>query len=210
MKARVLAVVAFVALVAVDTCGCVGPTRGPHTHLSIAQQDAAAVWIDVDCAAPFGGPSRFWASGGIVSSRHVLTARHVVESCPGEIPSIHVTTIDGRRYRMAWFRWLPGDAALLERVDAGHWDDAVRPLVAEPARNGRVCVLAVAPERRRVCGVVEDVHAPRLMVRYDGDTIPGNSGSLIFDRFGHLVGVHSGHRGERDAYMARIETRGLP
>jgi len=214
-------VLCFASLLLAIGGGCALPAaRTPRVDLTVEQQERQAVWIDVYCAG-FDDASpiapTFWASGGIVSDRHVLTARHVVDGCPGSIPRIRVRVPgDDQPYAMAWFRELRGDEVLLERADAGRWSWARRPRPGTAVLGDRVCAETAAPLRRRQCGdvkerYVRDVGHAGAFVRYEFDTTPGNSGSLLYDRLGHLVGVHSAHQpGSTRAYMVPIDWTRLP
>lgn len=208
---------ALVVLAALTGCGLVA-TRTPLRDLSVEQQERQAVWLDVSCHATdesWTFPS--WASGGIVSDRHVLTAKHVIDWCHGAIPEVWATPLGSRqRYRMAWYRDLAGDQVLLERADAGRWSWAQRPRPGTAVLGDRVCAETAAPMRRRTCGrlteryVHEDAHHG-VWSRYEAATTPGNSGSLLYDRMGHLVGVHSAHgRDDPHAYMVPVDWSHLP
>jgi hypothetical protein len=205
-------------LVLLAAIGCVHAAHTPLRDLTLEQQSHQAVSIDVYCNGfdDLSGPT-YRASGGIVSSRHVLTAKHVIDKCSSEIPTIRVYVAGDRQpYRMVWQRWLPGDMVLLQRVDAGGWSWAARPRVAQVRRGDAVCAETVSPFRRRRCGDVEEryvrdtAHGGRF-IRYGSDTIPGNSGSLLYDRQGHLVGVHSAREsGAPHAYMVPVGWRDMP
>jgi trypsin-like peptidase len=207
--------VRFIALAVLVGCAPMA-TRTPLRDLSVAQQERQAVWIDVSChSTDESWPS--WASGGIVSDRHVLTAKHVIDWCHGAVPEIWATVSgDRQRYRMAWFRDLSGDQVLLERADAGRWSWAQRPRPAQVVIGDEICAETAAPLRRRKCGIVAERYVRETdhhgtWTRYEYDTTPGNSGSLIYDRWGHLVGVHSAHeRNTTRAYMVPVDWRRLP
>jgi hypothetical protein len=198
--------------------GCVHAAQTPHRDLTVKQQQHQAVFVEVFCDGfdEDSGPT-FWASGGIVSSRHVLTARHVLDGCPGKIPFVKVHVPGDRQpYRMVWQRWMPGDVVLLQRMDAGSWIWAERPRVAQVRRGDVVCAETAFPGRRRQCGAVSeryehDTARGGPYVRYEFDTANGNSGSLLYDRQGHLVGVHSAHQPNTlHSYMVPVDWRTLP
>lgn len=203
--------------------GCGAAAHTPLRDLTVEQQHRQLVWIDVYCDGyPDDGhgagtvPS-FTASGGIVSSRHVLTARHLLEKCRSQRPRL-VAVVPGEdgAFPLAWYRALAGDQVLLQRADAGSWPWAQRPRVAQVMRGDRVCAETASPLPRRQCGEVleryvhDDAHGG-MYVRYGYLTRDGNSGSLLYDRLGHLVGVHSaGGIDAENAYMVPVDWRAMP
>jgi hypothetical protein len=205
-------------IVLLAAIGCVHAARTPLRDLTVQQQQHQAVFLEVFCDGfdENSGPT-YWASGGIISSRHVLTARHVIDKCPGAIPIVRAHIPGDRQpYRMVWQRWLRGDAVLLQRTDAGGWDWALRPRAAMVRIGDVVCAEPAFPARRRQCGAVSeryehDTARGGPYVRYELDTTNGNSGALVYDRQGHLVGIHSARQPNTPhSFMAPVDWRTLP
>jgi hypothetical protein len=198
-------------LIAIAVCGCVHAAQTPRMHLDRDEQARVAVAIDVWCGDGYPSAKRLFASSGaIVSSRHVITARHVVDACPGVIPSLHVVLANGERYRVVWYAYLRGDAALLQRADAGSWSWAKRPIVTGPGPHATVCAETVNPVRKRICGPVTSLYE-RAHVRYRATTVGGNSGAAVWDRFGNLIGVHNAHEDDGpSAFLQRLDPAVMP
>lgn len=150
-------------------------------------QAMTAVEVVSACPVQDGRLVVSFGSGVIVSPRVALTAAHVVR-CNGDTHAAIVVRYPGGEVKArAVLLDLDGDVARLELAG---------PLRVEPARIGpppdiddRVCLVASVPARGRRCGVVERYAAPPGNVRHDALTLPGNSGSGVYDEAGRLVGI---------------------
>ena len=161
-------------------CGACGlPDRG--VRRPAPEQDRAAVRIDTMCGSS--------GSGVIVSRAQVLTALHVVLSCP--MGRLAVTDADGT-VRLAELEIATNrDVARLVLAE-GEPDFPIGSIPrVKPARVGaRVCISAAAPKRGRACGTVRKVAPnPTGGVEHSAPTVPGNSGSGLYDAYGSLVGI---------------------
>lgn len=152
-----------------------------------AQQRRAAVGIEVECA-----DGKAWrGTGVIVSSRTVLTARHVVDCGKVAAKSFVVKTLGGKRHDML-VTWMHGKAdtamLMIESKTLFRRDERV-PYVTAPWQYDQVvCRAAAVPYHGRFCGTVQGTY--KGQVRYDHIGQSGNSGSGVFDVQGRLVGLH--------------------
>lgn len=169
---RVAVICLLGLLLALQVC-CV-----PRGHArTVAEQDAAAVALRSPCGST--------ASGVIVSAREILTAGHFVVGCPSSIYLARDAA--GAEYYVRPDAVNDHDVARL-RVLEGQADlHGGRPRVARAA--GTVCIVAGQPARRRSCGHVVTTRPGEFL--HTAPTVPGNSGSGIYDRAGRLVGIVS-------------------
>lgn len=154
----------------VTTCGaCVAP------RVTAPAPRPVAVYITSACAE--GGSLVARHGSGVALSTHtVITAAHVA---PCDNPGL---VVDGR-------------PATVLRVFAAH-DLAllhtsapltVTSVTITPPHAGRVCFASAAPARGWHCGVVTRMFADRFY--HTAPTVPGNSGSGVYDVDGRLVGI---------------------
>lgn len=125
-------------------------------------------------------------SGVIVTERHVLTARHVVD-CGAGIATVYVTTFEGKRYRAVVEREdADQDVARLVLMQAGNFNLGVKqPVVGTVLGGEAVCLSAAVPQREWSCGSVTAVGSN---VRHTALTHAGNSGAGMYAD-GRLVGI---------------------
>jgi hypothetical protein len=205
----ILIVMGYLALTALAGCsaifatgcaphGCKAPVvEVPQVHLPGHLRDrdaqiAAAVSIDVKC-----GLGAWVGSGTLISPTQVLTARHVAHCDWDDAPTITVRrltgTADAFPAHLAWEseEW---DEARIELAGGAHFDGVTVPDLAPPPEPGAgdVCFVSVQPMAMVQCGArrKDDDHVSTgADVVHDATTVPGNSGSGVYDRAGRLVGV---------------------
>ncbi len=198
---------ALLALAIVLLTGC---ATGPALRTA-AQQRAAAVEVAVACldasvpTDPESGiPWRLQVGSGVlIDSRHVLTARHVV-NC--DVITVLVLTA--------------GDAdSIVARVDAvAPQSDLARleldaPVAVVPAVVGRADLVACAamghPVRLRTCGlIIQERKTAMQDLGVQIESVFGNSGSALYDLAGRLVGIVTHKcRTEGCTYGTAIEPR---
>lgn len=178
---------ALAALI-VTACSCAGQQ---YVDSVTAREYAHAIQLEVACLTP-EGPSGAGGSGTIISSRHILTAWHVV-TCGfrGEPTLIVATDVYGRQYELEVDKVLEKvDSVRLVVVGSTHpfrtWAWLGRP----PKIGQKICMATAVPIRGRFCG---EVQPPDLgMLRWSSvanTPFPGNSGSGLYDTSGRLVGM---------------------
>lgn len=147
------------------------------------------------------GKKRYYSGSGVIANNNVVyTAEHLVrhlnECDPKHPPAMMVRWHDG--FYPASILWSDGmmDVAIL--ISQGPWD--FKPLqYAWPKKGEMVCMYNAEPKRRRSCGRVQRIYPgygycpDESKNCYDVDTnlssIPGNSGSAVYDYEGRLVGL---------------------
>lgn len=179
----------FLVFVALTLFGLVWAVPGCSTAprgRTPAEQAAGAVEVAVACTQPDGKWSLQQGSGVIVGRHHALTASHVIACRIRAV--VTVILADGQQ--------IPADVDLISlRSDLARLelraDVPLRPAVRAKAEMGvRVCVVHARPRRGRACGTVTSLSDGELAdIGTDGRTIPGNSGSGLYDDAGRLVGV---------------------
>lgn len=127
-------------------------------------------------------------SGGLVSDNTVLTAAHLTWCV--DFPTIHITLSNGIRRRAVLVKEdLDRDLALLRTVASEPlWHGVPPPVfgVFEYLADGTVnCMETAFPRRERRCGPA--VNTSRMAFHSD----KGNSGSLVYDQAGRLIGIDS-------------------
>jgi S1-C subfamily serine protease len=149
-----------------------------------AAQYASAVRITSTCDGLAGH-----GSGVAITSRHVITAAHVV-ACTGEA-LITATTRDGRTWVMARDLAVAGTDVVRLVVDGTrqpfrYWAEVTH---RHPPTGEVVCIVASSeghPPVRR-CGDAGGLVEGRLLVAVPG--LRGNSGGGVYDSDGRVVGV---------------------
>lgn len=192
MTSRAIAISAL--MIAGAACGMAGTAvvRGQTPETVLApfgrtdlQQMNAAVIVHADCAK--GGGT---GSGVIVSSREVITAAHVVACDDGADPQSVSVLYAGSLARMEITGTYPDHDIARLRAPASRFPPPYALEIAPVSLGQRVCVATRFPEITRRCGTVTArLTVPTLDVRYSQCTIPGNSGSGIYDERGRLVGL---------------------
>lgn len=168
---------------------------GPSYPRSSTAQAAAAVAVQSECRSPFGSDGgvlseTLWGSGVVIDERHVLTALHVVW-CPA-VPRIRVYFADGRSRAMVPLREdRVADLAMLDAASLEPLPGGPPPTFgARPDVGATVCAATAIPARAWSCGSVVSHERPADSdVRHTAPTLPGNSGSGVYDGAGRLVGI---------------------
>lgn len=183
-------VLALLIFLAVTSVCCGRPhVNTPHVSASdaILARASATVAIEVrGCAPEVSATGRVYGSGVILDEHHVLTAAHVVATCNGPItiartdgakfeaePEIVVLDVDLARIKTTASIASPGNA----------------PILGIGKRGQVVCFVAGSPVRRYSCGIVEHMSDGSGGIYHNATTIPGNSGSPIYDARGRLLGI---------------------
>jgi hypothetical protein len=166
-------------------------TRLPGHLRDRKAQIATAVEVDVHC-----GLADWVGSGTLVTGDQVLTARHVAH-CDWPGPVIRVKRLTGDPDAFpAHTEWESEDwdIARIKLAGGAHYDGIETPEIAPPPAPGEgdVCFVAVQPQGAVQCGARvsdDDPIDPQADIVHKATTIPGNSGSGVFDGAGRLVGV---------------------
>lgn len=198
-KRSVMMFAAVLIVMSVATClGCVRHRMFSEHKFAAAsvvtteaQQRARAVQVISVC-----GEERHVGSGVVVGPRTVLTAAHVAACVKGDIT---LTTAPGREYHAA-AELVDTQADIARLALVGIERFAELPL--EVGRVGlaqRVCIAPAEPARVTSCGTVmisPYVWRPQS-TNHNAMTLPGNSGSGVYDGLGRLVGIvtHARHDG---------------
>lgn len=162
----------------VGVCGaCLSTVQRPRATEYPRRQAAAAVRIASVC-----GDVTTNASGVIVGTRTLLTAYHAVSHC--ENPTVVMITWDGH-LRMGFVRWFSPIVDLAEVTVIG--GTLGLPVKTAQLKSSTVCTVTGYPDRSRICGQVEESNV--LEFKFSSKTIPGNSGSGVWDLEGNLVGI---------------------
>ncbi len=178
---------ALVALLAIAACDCTPSRIGPASPTA-ARERSMALALTVTCLGETGF-SKVQGSGVAVSSRHALTARHVID-CNGATPwQIQATDSRGRSFEMLVDKLRADDADAARLVAAGTaepFDLFARPGPA-PSNDDVVCMSTGIPDWVRACGAVARVGKDMFQFWHPADF--GNSGSGVYDARGRLVGI---------------------
>lgn len=182
---HLLLVLVGCATMAAPACASPAPID-PWAHVgfsrSRAEQIAAAVQID--CGDGSGG---WTGSGGLVMPGTVLTARHVAH-CPDKLRVKRVIGDDWLPARLVWEseEW---DLARVELAAGAHFDDVRPAAYASAVLGDRACVAAARPGGMYLCGPITRVGGSPIADIRAGFVMPGNSGSLMYDPGGRVLGV---------------------
>lgn len=175
------------------------PDLAPDVYA--AQEAARAVEVQTLCPPRVGIPHAYVLSGSgvIIGARRVLTANHVASCAPDGKEGIPDSVAVGLGYLVTT---ASGQAILADLSFANasrdiaelklHDDAAAPPVaIAKIEEGNAVCVAAARPARTRTCGAVfkVDLAHPDRSIGHYADTIPGNSGSGVYDARGRLVGI---------------------
>lgn len=178
----------ILAFAALALAGCQFP--GP-----VAPEDIDQRSVSIYTQCPFA--PNMSGSGTIIGPEHVVTAMHVVARCPGQPIAIvaHDKTIFVgflEQLNVHHDTALFGVKELLPRL----WDPAPTVVPHADIRVGDVlCTMSQEPHVSQKekpffrCGDVYKTY--RGWVFADLDSIPGNSGSGVYDSAGRLVGIVS-------------------
>lgn len=187
-------------LVLLTSCATLAPLLHPgYETQGDRVRSEASVRVLMFCDAEHLG----FGSGVAVSSRHVLTARHVVEDERCKVPlTFIVIKFDGERVPMeldkvaGGLTWdeLPGsvdDAARLVPVACGNLFETWAPIAQYRPRLGQTVYMVAGQYDRPPfiykTGIVSGVSDEKLLL--SGHFVPGNSGSAAFDSNGHVLGL---------------------
>ena len=215
------------ALLSLTLLSCnrwVRPDPQPAVTRQPDSQSASAVRIEMTCDPFEDGGKLSVGSGVMVSEWQVLTALHVVD-CQSAIADIHVTTTAGRRYRFSPEReWVITSLAQRDGVARIQMasGDSLRPRFPPPT----VRETLVTFYEPLYIQTAEPTHEEKIAeatgweyggasyggttFTYKAPTVPGNSGSGIYDIDGQLVGVHLGTKGEDLRYGAIVTPDMVP
>jgi hypothetical protein len=182
------------ALLALASCSLPLAPAGYATAPAAAQY-TSSVRITSTCDGLTG-----YGSGVAITSRHVITAAHVV-ACTGDA-LITATTRDGRTSLVSIDLAAAGVDVVRLVADGvkrpfQHWAEVTSQ---HPLTGSAVCLVAAseghAPVRR--CGDAGGLVEGGLLIAVPG--YPGNSGGAVFDGEGRVVGVVQ--QGRRDYAVA--------
>lgn len=187
---------AWLGLVLVLTCTCAGVVpniNSQPTAVVLTENTARAASIALHVQCPNG--KKYVGSGFAVTPRYVITARHVVncnqaeddeayeppmlvvgKTNTGKIVELTEESLDG-----------PRDAALLVVVGPEEPFTSTVKINTDTVQSGaRVCTWS-GYHRKHVCGKVKHVGSRRTYIYMK--VIPGDSGSLLYNEKGEVVGI---------------------
>lgn len=185
--------VAITLIGLISQCSCSRPPTNPNPPAklktrSIKEQHEAAVVIEVLCKTPTGLKFGYIGSGVITGPTQVLTAGHVIDdpdciySAQDANKKHHPLTLE------IWKKDL--DVA---RLGSSVPFEPYSPIeISDPPEVGaRLCVVTWYPQPSRFCGdyYALSTNGGVANLMWDGRVFGGNSGSAIYDDWGHLVGI---------------------
>ncbi len=172
-------------------CSCNRPPTNTPVGLktrSIKQQHEAAVVIEVLCKTPTGLKFGFIGSGVIASPTQVLTAGHVIDD-----PNCIYSALDVRKkHHPLTVEVLQKDLDVARLVSTVPFETYTPIEISGPPEPGeRLCVVTWYPQPSRFCGdyYALSSNGGEANLMWDGRVYPGNSGSAIYDDWGHLIGI---------------------
>lgn len=173
------AAIVVIALAVYLVTGCAGPApRTLAPGRSSSEQTEATVHVVTETGH---------GTGVVIAFGKVLTAAHAVRA-----GGLFVIGVDGvRRAGHVLWRDVLHDLALVAAPGLRVTRDAVYD---EPRVGGAVCSDHAVPERYRTCGTISEVKPVKytnglIDINMSVPTVPGNSGSALYDEHGHLVGI---------------------
>lgn len=167
--------------------------RGPVSEVAIArstlQQRDTAAFIDVVCV-PGHPESRQVGSGAIVSPTQVLTAKHVI-TCKGDAVGIINVVIGGITYSAQLDKSHDKLDLSVLKISGGFFPagDPYPMIGADIREYDLVFSQTSYPKKERTRGIVQYAKLDGNKFYFSNDTVPGNSGSPVYNGQGELVGV---------------------
>lgn len=139
-------------------------------------------------------------SGVFVGGDVLLTAWHVIDCGTGHVLNVTVKTSTSQVFLAdVVHEWRYRDVAKLRVYGYVARDDPVA--FAAVSVGDRLCSASISPYLRSVCGPVDEMHdtvcpdskwCHNASYMSDGQVIPGNSGSAVYNTNGELVGLITG------------------
>lgn len=169
---------------------CAAPHEKLVSPRSARYLSSLAVEISAKCIDEKGEERVAWGSGVLISNRYIITAAHVVNDC--EQPNVMIRTQDMKVYPVE-VAYLSGDDTAYLRLGEGLTlaHKFTPPKFGEIGEGDQLCFSAGVPDRSISCGEVTDVteRLPPGNIQHTAHTIPGNSGSGVFNDKNELVGI---------------------
>ena len=178
------------------------PKRIAHDPALSEAERAATVAIHAMCAGEEG--IKAGKGSGVITGEHtILTANHVV-ACGG-ISVLFIETLDGNLIEAKVVAQAEEhDIAKLETLEKL---PKVKPFgwATPPKKGAVICAESAVPMRSRKCGnVLHKDKRPGADLEHNAITIPGNSGSGVFDTRGRLVGIVTMSRSRHGRYVGGL------
>lgn len=204
-RLRFALVLVMFALLGVYLQGC-GPSypHAPPALRPLPDRADTATRVDVVCDNSGDFEHGGHGSGVAIDGRHVLTAAHVVLCTMTSVADVRIA-LRGSTCRMnVAHAWPERDLAVLEVAGDDNFG-AIAPPVAKPLYDDEAaCSQHSFPDAGGSCGRVTKLtpmwcgaaHAGTVPWCHDAefaaDSVPGNSGSPVWDASGHLVAILTG------------------
>lgn len=155
------------------SCATAPPAPTIRSRAGLAYPVSTTCLVDGDVSFGRG-------SAVAVSPDQVLTAYHVVDNCPDPVILV------GEELAEVELVAPKADVARL-RLLTGRFHGPFARAGKLPEAGDEVCLVPSVPHAITECGMV--VEAGDGRIEYSALTVPGNSGSGLYDRAGSLVGV---------------------